>query len=78
MKAHKSLTDAQVAEITAARATWLQWAERERDRAAKGYALHASASTGFRVVAAYDKELATGKPHCSCCQKPLMAMEGIR
>lgn len=78
MKAHKSLTEARVAEIKAVRATWLQWAEDERDRAAKGYALHASAATGFRVVDAYDKELATGQPHCSCCQKPLMAREGIR
>lgn len=78
MKAHKSLTEARVAEIKAARATWLQWAEDERDRAAKGYAMHASATTGFRVVDAYDKELATGQPHCSCCQKPLMAREGIR
>ena len=78
MKPHKSLTEARVAEITAARASWLKWAEDERDRAAKGYAPHASAATGFRVVDAYDKELATGQPHCSCCQKPLMAREGIR
>ena len=78
MKAHKSLTEARVAEITAARAAWLQWARDERDRAEKGYVLHASAETGFRVVYAYDKELATGQPHCSCCQKPLMAREGIR
>lgn len=78
MKIHKSLTEARVAEITAARDRWLQWAKDERDRAAKGYALHASAATGFRVVDAYNLELKTGQPHCSCCQKPLMAQEGIR
>jgi len=58
-------------EVVAARATWLQWSRDEQRRAEKGYAPMASAMTGFAVVAAYDKELKTGIPHCSCCQNPI-------
>lgn len=70
MKPHKSLTPERIAEIQAARAHWLKWAQDEQARAEKGQALHASANTGFRVVDAFDKELQTGLAHCSCCLKP--------
>lgn len=57
-------------EVVAARAAWLKWARDEKRRAEKGHALMASAESGFAVVAAYDRELETGEPHCSCCQRP--------
>jgi len=70
VRTHRSLTQERVAEITAARSTWLEWAQGEKRRAEKGHALMASAGSGFAVVAAYDRELETGEPHCSCCQRP--------
>lgn len=71
MKTHPSLTQEKIAEIIAAREYWREWAEGERRRAENGFALHASADTGFAVVRAYDLELETGKPHCSRCLKPV-------
>lgn len=70
MSAHTSLTPARVAEIEASRERWRVWAEGERRMAEKGLAMQASADTGFAVVRAYDLELKTGQPHCSCCLKP--------
>lgn len=70
MSNHPSLTAARVAEIEAARECWREWAQGERARAERGFAMHASADTGFAVVRAYDLELKTGEPHCSCCLKP--------
>ncbi len=70
MSYHESLTPKRVAEIKASQDRWFTWANEERARAEKGFALHASADTGFAVVKAYDLELKTGQPHCSCCLKP--------
>lgn len=70
MTTHPSLSESRVAEIKAARDGWQKWAEEERARAEKGFALHASATTGFCVVRSFELELATGVPHCSCCLKP--------
>lgn len=68
---HPSITPDREAEIITARETWRAWATAERARAEKGWATHESANTGFAVVRAYDLQLETGKPHCSCCLKPL-------
>jgi hypothetical protein len=68
--AHESITPERETEITTAREMWREWANGERSRAEKGFATHASAEQGFAVVRAYDMELLTGKPHCSCCFKP--------
>lgn len=71
MSTHPSIIPEREAEIIAARERWREWANGERSRAEKGWATHASADQGFAVVRAYDLQLATGKPHCSCCLKPL-------
>ena len=57
-------------ETLKARETWLQWSNNEFKKAEKGYVAMQSAMTGYSVVAAYDKELKTGIPHCACCQNP--------
>ena len=71
MSTHPSITPEREAEIIAAREAWREWATAERARAEKGWATHASADSGFAVVSAFDLQLNTGKPHCSCCLKPL-------
>jgi hypothetical protein len=56
-----------------ARDEWKAWADAELIRAQKGNATYYSAETGMRVVESYDKEIATGIPHCVCCLKPVGA-----
>jgi hypothetical protein len=67
---HSSLSPERIEMILGAKEAWGKWATEERSRAEKGFALHESANTGFAVVAAYDLELQTGKPHCACCMRP--------
>ncbi len=71
MKIHSSLTESQVVSIIEAREVWRDWSASESRMAEHGLALTKSAATGYQVVAAFDMELATGLPHCSCCLKPL-------
>lgn len=79
------LAEDRAAVIRESQATWTKladdaerWVAFVEERRAAGVemmdapdVLRCQAETYRRVVRSYDLELATGKPHCACCLKPL-------
>lgn len=86
MTATSPLSSDRIAEIRASQAIWGALAENYDERADVTEKMEAehriclfdspavrrtNAQTFRAVVSAYDLEIKTGKPHCSCCMKPL-------